>query len=376
MGHTGISSSTVLQNWRKAHRQRRVLSAHRKKDGDREFFPLVAEADHSKNEDLNIDTSLSNETPREELLQRGGREAEQMAARSQTSHLCENVVKDLPMRQRTHSAGSLDELWVQFLERQKRYQQQDFWRKGELSLVERLDRLARVLQNPIRYTLTPAKSERNASEKAREVKEQEKTRVLEKSMPESTLEPHAARVKGRPRISCRERSFVELRKNRSGEKVPCHTNEISEHQQYLDTSSDTCSERRLSKELCTTISSTISESDVVTQTDVETTTQTEVSSSVSTIDTARLVRAFGHRRVQLSPRLSQLYRTIHHQKSRSEKWEEEGSGARGVEHPKVTSERHRKQKETQVCTLKDNFDSSSQLLLNCTGIRFVVWRIT
>ncbi|XP_048799561.1 Alstrom syndrome protein 1 isoform X3 [Lagopus muta] len=347
VGHTGISSSTVLQNWRKAHRQRCVLSAHRKKDGDREFFPLVAEADHSKNEDLNIDTSLSNETPREELLQRGGREAEQMAARSQTSHLCENVVKDLPVRQRTHSAGSLDELWVQFLERQKRYQQQDFRRKGELSLVERLDRLARVLQNPIRYTLTPAKPERNASEKPREVKEQEKTRVLEKSVPESTLEPHAARVKGRPRISCRERSFVELRKNRSGEKVPCHTNEISEHQQYLDTSSDTCSERRLSKELCTTISSTISESDAVTQTDIETTTQTEVSSSVSTIDTARLVRAFGHRRVQLSPRLSQLYCTIHQQKSRSEKWEEEGSGARGVEHPKVTSERHRKQKETQ-----------------------------
>jgi len=374
VGHTGISSSTVIQNRKKAHRHRRVFSAHHKKDGEREFFPLTAEADYSKNEDLNVDTSLNNETPGEELLQRGRREADQMAACSQMNNLRENVVKDLPLRQRTHSAGSLDELWVKFLERQKRYQQHHFRRNGELTLVERLDRLARVLQNPIRYTLIPAKSERSASENTSEVKEQEKIRLPEKSMAESTLGPHAARVKERPRINCRERSFVELRKDRSGEKVTCHTNEISEHRQYLDTCSDTCSETRLSKDLCTTISSTISESDAVTQTDIETTTQTEVSSSVSTIDTARLVRAFGHRRVQVSPRLSQLYHTIHQQKSRSEKWDEESSGVRDVEHPKVASERHRKQKETQVCVLKDSFDTSSQLLLNCkfTVIRFVV----
>ncbi|XP_072191813.1 centrosome-associated protein ALMS1 [Excalfactoria chinensis] len=348
VGHAGIPSSTLVRNWKKAHRHRRVFSAHHKKDGKREFFPLTAEADYSKNEDLNVDTSLHNEALGEELLQPGGREAEQTAACSQTSHLGENVVKDLPPRHRTRSAGSLDELWVKFLERQKRYQQHEFQHNGELTLVERLDRLARVLQNPVRYTLISAKAERNASEETNEVKEQEKRRLLEKSMAESTLEPHAARVKERPRINCHERSFVELRKNRSEEKVTIQTHEISEHQQYLDTSSDTCSERRLSKDLCTTVSSAISESDAVTQTDIDTTTQTEVSSSVSTIDTARLVRAFGHRRVRVSPRLSQLYCTIHQQKSRSEKWDEEDSRVRGVKHPKVTSERHRKQKETQA----------------------------
>ena len=63
VGHTGISSSTVIQNRKKAHRHRRVFSAHHKKDGEREFFPLTAEADYSKNEDLNVDTSLNNETP-------------------------------------------------------------------------------------------------------------------------------------------------------------------------------------------------------------------------------------------------------------------------------------------------------------------------
>ncbi|XP_065592075.1 centrosome-associated protein ALMS1 [Cyrtonyx montezumae] len=347
VGHTRASSSTAIQNRKKARRHRRVFSAHCKKDGEREFFPLTAEADYSKNEDLNAGTSLNHEAPGEEWLQRGRREAEQMAAGSQTSHLGENVKEELPLRQRTHSTGSLDELWVKFLERQKRYQQHDFGHSSELTLVERLDRLARVLQNPIKYTLIPAKSDRSASEKTSKVKEQEKVRLAEKSMSESTLEPHAAHVKGGPQISCHERSFVELRKVRSGEKVTCHTNGISEHLQYLETSSDTCSERRLSKDLCTTFSSTVSESDVVTLTDVEITTQTEVSSSVSTIDTARLVRAFGHRRVHVSPRLSQLYCTIHQQKSRSEKWDEEGSGVRGVEHPKVTSERHRKQKGMQ-----------------------------
>ncbi|NXJ06800.1 ALMS1 protein, partial [Odontophorus gujanensis] len=347
LGHTRVSSSTAIQNRKKAHRHRRVFSAHCKKDGEREFYPLTAEADYSKNEDVNAGTSLNHKAPGEELLQRGRREAEQMAAGSQASHLGENVKEELPLRQRTHSTGSLDELWVKFLERQKRYQQHDFGCNGELTLVERLDRLARVLQNPIKYTVIPAKSDRSASEKTSKVKEQEKVRLPEKSMSESTLEPHAAHVKERPHINCQERSFVELRKVRSGEKVTCHTNGISEHLQYLETSSDTCSERRLSKDLCTTISSTISESDVVTQTDVEITTQTEVSSSVSTIDTARLVRAFGHRRVQVSPRLSQLYCTIQQQKSRSEKWDEKGSRVRGVEHPRVTSERHRKQKEMQ-----------------------------
>ncbi|XP_068535630.1 centrosome-associated protein ALMS1 isoform X7 [Anas acuta] len=348
------ASSAVLQNWKNAHRHKRVFSARHKNDGENEFFPLAAEADYSKNEDLNVGTSPESEMPRKELPQHGRRDSEQKAAKSyplafsQTTCLHENVEKDLPLRQRTHSTCSLDDLWVKFLERQKRYQHHDFRGNGELSLVERLDRLARVLQNPIKHTLIPARSGKNVLERKYKIREQKKVRLPEKSTSESTSEPHAACVEERPFINHDENSFVELRKSRSGEKTICHMHKILEHQQYLETSSDTSSESRLSKDHCTTISSTISESDGVTQTELETVTQTEVSSSISTIDTARLIRAFGHERVQVSPRLSQLYCTINHQKSRSEKWDKGSSRAVGVEYPKVTAEKHRKRKETQV----------------------------
>ncbi|KAF1597059.1 UNVERIFIED_CONTAM: hypothetical protein FQV15_0018606, partial [Eudyptes pachyrhynchus] len=340
------SSGPVLQNRKKAHRHQCGFSVCHKKGGENEFFPLTAEADYSENEDLNV--SLGSETSGKELFQHGRREAEQKAARnypvpcSQTIHLNEAVEKDLPPRQTTHSNGRLNELWIKFLECQKRHQHYDCRSNGELSLVERLDRLARVLQNPVKHTLIATKCEKKIKGR-----EQNTIRLPEKSVSESTLKPNATHVEERPCITHDENSLVELRKNGSGEKIICHMNKILEHQQYLETPSDTSSETRLSRDHGTTISSTTSESDAVTQTEMETATQTEESSSVSTIDTARLIRAFGHERVRVSPRLSQLYHTINHQKSRSEK-QDKGSGkAVGVEYPKVTSERHRKRKEIQ-----------------------------
>ncbi|KFP93156.1 Alstrom syndrome protein 1, partial [Haliaeetus albicilla] len=145
IGHARPSSSVVLQSRKKAHRHQCVFSVRHKKDGENEFFPLTAEEDYSKNEDLKVSTSLGNETSGEELLQHGRREAEQKAARSyplprsQTTRLNENVEKDRPPRQRTQSSSSLDELWIKFLECRKRHQHHDFRSNGELSLVERLD---------------------------------------------------------------------------------------------------------------------------------------------------------------------------------------------------------------------------------------------
>ncbi|NXW06400.1 ALMS1 protein, partial [Fregetta grallaria] len=363
-GHARPSSRAVLQNRKKAHHHQCAFSIRHKKDGENEFFPLTAETDYSKNEELNVSTSLGNETSGKELLQHGRREAEQKAARNypvpcRQTRLRETVEKELPPRQRTHSSGSLDELWIKFLECQKRHQHRDCRSNSELSLVERLDRLARVLQNPIKHTLIPTKSEKNFSEKKIKGREQKKIRLPEKSMSESTLEPNATHVEERPRITHDKNSFVELRKNRSGEKIICHMNKILEHQQYLETPSDTSSETRLSRDHGTTISSTTSESDVVTQTEMETATQTEVSSSISTIDTARLIRAFGHERVRVSPRLSQLYYTINHQKSRSEKWDKGSGKAVGIEYPKITSGRHKKRKEIQEISFSSDSASAS-----------------
>uniref|UniRef100_A0A8C3KGH3 ALMS motif domain-containing protein n=1 Tax=Calidris pygmaea TaxID=425635 RepID=A0A8C3KGH3_9CHAR len=357
IGHARPSSRAVMQNWKKVHCHQRVFSVFHKKDGENEFFPLTAEGDYSKNEDLNVSTSLGNEKSGKDLLQHGRREAEQKAARncpllcSQTTCLNESVEKGLPPRHRTHSSGSLDELWIKFLECQKRHQHHNFRSNGELSLVERLDRLARVLQNPIRHTLITTKSEKNVSEreiKEREQKEIDHVSMSEKSMSESTLQSNATRVEERPGIIHDKNSLVKLRKNRPEGKIICQMNKILEHQQCLETPSNTSSETRLSRDHGTTMSSITSESDAVTQTEMETATQTEVSSSISTIDTARLIKAFGHERVRVSPRLSQLYCTINHQKIRSEKWNKGSGRALDVEYPKVTSERHRRRKEIQM----------------------------
>ncbi|XP_051474275.1 centrosome-associated protein ALMS1 [Apus apus] len=362
LGHAGPSLKAVLQNQKRARRHQRVFSLHHKKDGDKEFFPLSAEADYSRNEDLDVSTSLGNGRSRREL--RGRREADLKAARNyplpsgQTTGLNEHVEKELPAKQRTHSSGSLDELWIQFLECQKRHQHHDFRRNGELSLVERLDRLARLLQNPVKHTLMPEKPERSLSEQKREGRGQKKIRLPEKVTSESTSEPNATHVKDRPRVTHDKNSLAELRKNRSGEKIICHMDKILEHQQYLETLSDTSSEARLSGGHGTTISSITSESEAVTLTEVETGTQAEVSSSISTIDTARLIRAFGHKRVRVSPRLSQLYYTINSQKNHSEKWDKGSGKTESVEYPKVTSERHRRRKEIQQA-ISLSLDSTS-----------------
>ncbi|KFQ23257.1 hypothetical protein N331_03158, partial [Merops nubicus] len=145
LGPAGPSSSAVLQNWKKPHPHPRAFSVGQKREGEDEFLPLAPEADISKGEDLPGSTSLGNGTSWKELLQRGRREADQKAARGhpvphgQTTALSEAVEEDLPPRQRTHSRGSLDELWMKFLECQKRHQHHDFRSPGELSLVERLD---------------------------------------------------------------------------------------------------------------------------------------------------------------------------------------------------------------------------------------------
>ncbi|XP_068799924.1 centrosome-associated protein ALMS1 isoform X4 [Struthio camelus] len=363
-GRARPSSNAFFQNWKNADRNQRVFSTHHRKNGENEFFPLTAEADYSKNEDIRISTSLGNKTVGKELFQRGRREAEQKKARnyplpcSQMSHFNENLETGLPGKRRTHSTSSLDELWTKFLERQKRHQHHDFRSDSELSLVERLDRLARVLQNPIKHTLVPTEPEKIASEKKIKGREQ---RFQEKNTCESTLEPDAAHSEERPHINRNKNSLAEFRKNRAGEKTICHMNKILEHQQYLEAPSDTSSEAGLSKDHGTVISSATSESDVVTQTEVETATLTEVSSSISTIDTARLIRAFGHERVRVSPRLSQLYCTINQQKSRSEKWNKWSSKAMGVEYPKVTSERQRKRKEIQAASISSDSASTSSI---------------
>ncbi|EMP40365.1 Alstrom syndrome protein 1 [Chelonia mydas] len=286
---------------------------------------------------------------------------------SQRTDLSRRQKMDLPLKQSTYSTGSLDELWTKFLERQKKHHLHNLKISNELSLVERLDRLARVLQNPVRHSLMPTENGKsNIGEKTRG-REQKKIRHQDKKVYESNLDSYrnVLNAEERSDTSYDEKRRVESRQQRAGERTINHMKRFLK-QKYLDPLSDTSLETMPTKDHVVVTDSAASESDMVTQTEMETTSPTEVSSSISTIDTARLIRAFGHERVRLSPRLSKLYCTISQQKSRSEKWDKGRSKVVGLKYPNMTSaERHKKRRDTQMSDSVISSDSVATINSSC-----------
>ncbi|KAH1170097.1 hypothetical protein KIL84_001082 [Mauremys mutica] len=360
IGHTGPSSRDFFQNWRAAKKDKHSFSVYPQMGGEDEFSPLTAEVDYSKVEDLRFNASLGNDASGKEHVQEDQKKVrDYLLSSSQRTDLVRRQKMDLPLKQSTYSTGSLDELWTKFLERQKKHHLHNLKSSNELSLVERLDRLARVLQNPVRHSLMPTENGKsNIGEKTRG-REQKKIRCQDKKIYESNLDSYrnVLNAEERSDTSYDEKRRVESRQQRAGERTINHMKRFLK-QKYLDPLSDTSLETMPTKDHIVMTGSTTSESDTVTQTEMETTSQTEVSSSISTIDTARLIRAFGHERVCLSPRLSELYCTISQQKSRSEKWDKGRSKVVGLKYPKMTfAERHRKRKDTQVADSVISSDS-------------------
>ncbi|XP_034626911.1 Alstrom syndrome protein 1 isoform X3 [Trachemys scripta elegans] len=360
IGRTGPSSRDFFQNWRAAKKDQHSFSVYPQMGEEDEFSPLTAEVDYSKVEALRFNASLGNEASGKELVQEDQKKVrDYLLSSSQRTDLVRRHKMDLPLKQSTYSTGSLDELWTKFLERQKKHHLHNLKSSNELSLVERLDRLARVLQNPVRHSLMPTENGKsNIGEKTRG-REQKKIRRQDKRVYESNLDSYrnVLNAEEKSDTSYDEKRQAESRQQRAGERTINHMKRFLK-QKYLDLLSDTSLETMPTKDPVVVTDSTTSESDTVTQTEMETTSQTEVSSSISTIDTARLIRAFGHERVRLSPRLSELYCTISQQKSRSEKWDKGRSKVVGLKYPNTTyAERHRKRKDTQIADSVISSDS-------------------
>ncbi|XP_041283547.1 Alstrom syndrome protein 1 [Onychostruthus taczanowskii] len=254
-----------------------------------QFFALPAEADDSRSEEPGARASFGQES--------GGKAP----------------------RHRGRAGGSLDELWVRFLQRQGT--QQQLRRNGELSLVERLDRLARLLQNPVRHALAPTAAGEKVPQEEIRGRERPEMGLAGKGGSGSGGEPRGA---GQSHGS-----------SSPGQKVIQHLSRILEEQQHLGIPSDSSSESRLSGEPSSCSTSAW---------DTSPASGDSSSLSLSTIDTARLLRAFGQHRLApstdtpspaprlspgLSPRLAQLYCAISQQKRRSEKWHGQ-SGAAGA----------------------------------------------
>ncbi|XP_069350271.1 centrosome-associated protein ALMS1 [Eulemur rufifrons] len=261
---------------------------------------------------------------------------------------------------------SLNELWNKYQERQRQQKPPEFRDRKELSLVERLDRLAKLLQNPITHSLQASESTHDDSRGERGAKQwsgrqQQRNKLLKKKRYKS-LE------KSRKNTGDLKKSKV-LSTHQAGRSNQIKIEQIKFDKYILrkqpsfnyisNTSSDSrpSEESELLTDTPTNILSTTSvESDILTQTDGEVALH-ERSSSISTIDTARLIQAFGHDRVCLSPRQIKLHSSITNQQRRYlEKRSKYNRKALNTGHPLMTSE-HTRRRHIQVANHMISSDS-------------------
>ncbi|XP_023574173.1 Alstrom syndrome protein 1 [Octodon degus] len=279
----------------------------------------------------------------------------------------------------TQHTVSLNELWNRYQERQRQQKPPDVSDRTELSLVERLDRLAKLLQNPITNSLQASESVQDDSRGEREIKEwsgkerQRKSKLQKKQ--------YKSPEKGHKNLGDLKKHKV-LSGHQTGGPNQIKIEQIKfdkyilERQPCFNSVSNTSSDSRPSEEsglltetptniLSTTTSA---DSDILTQTDREVALH-ERSSSISTIDTARLIQAFGHERVCLSPRRIKLYSSVTNQRRRYlEKRCKHNKKALNTSHPQMTSE-HTRRRHIQVARhiSSDSISpASSSLSLNCT----------
>ncbi|KAM9143447.1 centrosome-associated protein ALMS1 isoform 3-T3 [Pangshura tecta] len=291
IGHTGPSSRDFFQNWSAAEKDKHFFSVYPQMGEEDEFFPLTAEADYSKVEDLRFNASLGNEASGKDLVQEDQKVVrDYLLSSSQRTDLVRRQKMDLPLKQSTYSPGSLDEFWTKFLERQKKHHLHNLKSSNELSLVERLDRLARVLQNPVRHSLMPTENGKsNIGEKTRG-REQKKIRCQGKKVYESNLDSYrnVLNAEERSDISYDEKRRAESSQQRAGERTINQMKRFLK-QKYLDPLSDTSLETMPTKDHVVVTDSATSESDTMTQTEMETASQTEMADSVISSDSVATI---------------------------------------------------------------------------------------
>ncbi|XP_066488322.1 centrosome-associated protein ALMS1 [Tiliqua scincoides] len=342
-GHSEPASRDFFQYKEMPEKSRTPFSL-RWQRGEEKFSPLTAEPDYSLVEDSRLSEAFERDSVRKELAQREARQTGHKVVKdlplpsSQMTSPKLKQVAPLPVKQSVPFTASLDELWSKYLERQRQHQQQHPGgsSRQELSLVERLDRLARLLQNPVRQSLMSARERKSTVQEERRRKEPKKVRTQGKATHKGTLASHrSARGAEESPESTSNEQLLKSRQHKSGAAPAAGSSSRNLEEQNSEMPSDTSSELRTAQDSSVLTDINTSESDMATQAETETATQTEESVSVSTIDTARLIRAFGHNRVQVSPKLSQLYSTITLQKTRSETWAKGSRKAMAADYPKA-----------------------------------------
>ncbi|XP_058049049.1 centrosome-associated protein ALMS1 [Ahaetulla prasina] len=320
------------------------------------FIPLTGEVDYSFLEEIKFKHASKRDLPDAQKASFG--RASQLPSGSQT--IKEKRVADLPRGPSSHRTSTLDDLWAKYLERQNQWRQLkpiESNHRTELSLVERLDRLARLLQNPVRHSLALVLEDQK----------EPRRKAPRLGSPREKKMASRKKVASQPSIETSEEALVgpsSAWQSKSRRPKTGHLRAVEPGDRNWDgsltskTPSETSSDLRPGRD-ASVITDVTSESEG-TRIDTESATQTGTSESLSTINTARLIRAFGQERVQVSPKLSQLYSTIDLQKTRSETWTKRGKKAEGDSYPKMVH-LEQKRREDQPSPSFTSSDSVSSL---------------
>nr|XP_033809700.1 Alstrom syndrome protein 1 isoform X2 [Geotrypetes seraphini] len=317
-----------------------------------EISPLRSQMDYSRDEEITNDMAV-----RREMLKKSNLSArEQIPAYPITDSQTTDAKgrrwrTEASLKRSTLLSGSLDELWARFTERRRKH-----WfhynRNGELSLVQRLDRLARLLQNPVAHSLMAGEVQYSGAmpEHPKHKAEQDngsRGLVFHQYSPDSALHSDAW-------YSEKTQDFGLFKDSRPAQMEEISTERIRrilQQKRYLESPSEVSKEDPSS-------TTDITESEVATQTNSEMVAQNETGSSISTIDTARLIRAFGPQKVHVPPKLSQLYSTINQQKGRAKN---QGKGSR-----KTLEKEHLRMPFSELQRSKNDFQISDPVIFSDT----------
>ncbi|XP_073505979.1 centrosome-associated protein ALMS1 isoform X2 [Phyllobates terribilis] len=215
------------------------------------------------------------------------------------------------------SHQSLDDLWARYTENRRRATESS--RDVEVSLVERLERLARLLQNPPHRSLRSCKDEE--SHQKRETKK-----------------------------AAREQWY---RRKLGEDPVPDDGSVGKSYEDRADSGS-------LQSDPMSEVRSTVNTTSTESQVGSDASSMTIGSTSVSTIDTIRLINAFGPERVIPSSRLGRLYSTISLQKKHTEKT------VRGLKRASAGRGTSRTEMQELLRSQTKMLDAESVALSNCS----------
>ncbi|XP_032762078.1 Alstrom syndrome protein 1 [Rattus rattus] len=264
---------------------------------------------------------------------------------------------------------SLNELWNKYQERQKQQKPSGACDNKELSLVERLDRLAKLLQNPITHSLQASESTQDDRRRGRGARgwtgrrQHQQKGKQQRKWSKSLERGHSTGDFRKSKVLSPHEGGKSSQLNIEKIKLDKY---ILRKQPDFNNVSNTSLDSRPSEEseLLTDSSNLFSSTESPVESDVLTHTGRDMplnerSSSISTVDTARLIQAFGHDRLYLSPRQIKLYSSVTNQRRKHlEKPCKHKKKALNTACPQMPSE-HTRRRHVQVANRMMSSDSVS-----------------